>query len=130
MLLKNANNQEYGTYGGNATYDKIFCLSIDEAEKYFPADVERGGLRVNDYRCRKATAYAVNRGAYAYEYDSDDSWAISAYDGNCWYWLRSPGCFANYAAYVGSGGHISNDGFYACIYDNALAPALWIYPAI
>lgn len=33
--VKNEDNTEYNTGGGNNTTDKIFLLSIDEAEKYF-----------------------------------------------------------------------------------------------
>jgi serine/threonine protein kinase len=35
---KNPDNPEYGTDGGNATKDKLFLLSINEAEKYFTSD--------------------------------------------------------------------------------------------
>jgi tetratricopeptide (TPR) repeat protein len=37
----NADNSKYGTSGGNDTTDKIFLLSIDEANKYFKDDSER-----------------------------------------------------------------------------------------
>jgi hypothetical protein len=37
----NPNNQQYGTSGGNATTDKIFLLSIDEANMYFKNDADR-----------------------------------------------------------------------------------------
>ena len=38
LLTENANddNPEHGTKGCGITFDKIFCLSIDEAEKYLP----------------------------------------------------------------------------------------------
>ncbi|MGN0465507.1 MAG: DUF6273 domain-containing protein [Lachnospiraceae bacterium] len=35
VLVKNFSNPKYGTWGGNDTMDKIFLLSIGEAEKYF-----------------------------------------------------------------------------------------------
>ena len=47
--LKNEDNPEYRTRGGNNTKDRIFCLSINEAEHYFGSD--------NDRQC-KPTAYA------------------------------------------------------------------------
>ena len=37
----NNDNPEYGTDGGNNTTDKIFLLSIDEANNYFSRDSER-----------------------------------------------------------------------------------------
>lgn len=39
--VKNDDNPEYGTEGGNDTTDKIFLLSIDEANKYFENDEAR-----------------------------------------------------------------------------------------
>ena len=52
--LKNDNNHEYGTRGGNDTKDRIFCLSFNEAKHYFGSD--------NDRQC-KLTAYARKQGA-------------------------------------------------------------------
>ncbi|MCR4594270.1 MAG: toll/interleukin-1 receptor domain-containing protein, partial [Clostridiales bacterium] len=37
----NDNNPEYGTSGGADTMDKVFLLSIDEANKYFASDNDR-----------------------------------------------------------------------------------------
>ena len=37
----NSNNNKFGTKGGNDTTDKIFLLSIDEAEKLFANDTSR-----------------------------------------------------------------------------------------
>lgn len=39
--LENPDNPEYGTAGGNSTKDKIFLLSIDEAEKYIKDKEDR-----------------------------------------------------------------------------------------
>ena len=39
--LKNPDNPKYGTKGGNDTRDRVFLLSIDEAEKYFKDDMDR-----------------------------------------------------------------------------------------
>ena len=39
--LINSNNPDYGTFGGNDTDDKIFLLSIDEANQYFSSDNDR-----------------------------------------------------------------------------------------
>lgn len=39
--VTNADNKEYGIPGGNDTTDKIFLLSIDEVNKYFPSNNER-----------------------------------------------------------------------------------------
>ena len=39
--LANPDNPQYNTPGGNDTDDRIFLLSIDEAEKYFKDDTDR-----------------------------------------------------------------------------------------
>ena len=110
-----ANNPEYDTDPGNATTDKVFLLSVDEAEKYFSSDSAR--------KC-EPTAYAVANGAY----ESDS--------GNCWWWLRSPGSYQNRAARVRSGGSVDYYGtgvgsvtflgFFVGNGSGAVRPALWI----
>ena len=40
-LVKNHENTRFGTAAGNDTEDKIFLLSMDEAEQYFESDNER-----------------------------------------------------------------------------------------
>ncbi len=40
-IVKNPDNPEYGTEGGNDIEDKIFLLSLDEAEKYFEDEEAR-----------------------------------------------------------------------------------------
>lgn len=99
-------NPEYSTNPGNATQDQMFLLSITEANKYFSSDSAR--------QC-KPTEYAVAGGAY-----------VSSSNGNCWWWLRSPGGSQYGAAYVGIDG-VVNEGGISVLYDNyAVRPALWI----
>jgi hypothetical protein len=73
--IVNDENADYGTSGGNATKDRIFLLSADEAKSYFSSDDQReSNLEV--------------RG------DSENTavW--------CW-WLRSPGSTGANAVVVG-----------------------------
>ncbi len=102
-------NPEYSTNPGGGTQDKIFLLSITEAETYFQSD---------EARVCKLTDYAVKQGSYEKILDTTM--------GNCWWWLRSPGCNQDSAAnviYLGSvnriGNPVINNG-------NAVRPALWI----
>ena len=82
--LKNEDNpEEYRTRGGNNTKDRVFCLSIDEAEQYFSSD--------NDRQCQP-TAYARKQGVGA------DNFFI--FNDCCFWWLRSPGYDQFNAAYV------------------------------
>ena len=100
-------NPEYSTDPGASTTDKVFLLSIDEAEKYFSFDRAR--------RCNP-TQYAVACGVYADGNNGD----------NCWWWLRSPGEYQSRAATVHSGGDINYNGTEVNLKHGAVRPALWI----
>ncbi|MBR5995973.1 MAG: hypothetical protein IK026_05300 [Eubacteriaceae bacterium] len=41
VLLMNNDNEKYGASGGNKTSDKVFALSIEEAERLFSDDADR-----------------------------------------------------------------------------------------
>ena len=105
ITLENPNNRKFRTKGGRKTQDKIFLLSIEEAEKYFASEVARACTPTN---------YAVANGAYEEEKT-----------GNCSWWLRSPGLFQNNAAFVGNDGGVYVNG--RVDYDHlADRPALWV----
>lgn len=97
--LHNPNNPGYGTSGGRDTMDKVFLLSIDEANKYFPRKVDRAA----ESNIRE-DGYPLDLGIW---------------------WLRSPGARADVAAYVyGSsvdeyGGKVGTD-------ELGVRPAFWI----
>jgi hypothetical protein len=109
-LIKNSTviadrNPLYSTSPGNNTTDKVFLLSITEVNKYFSSDSAR--------QCR-GTAYCYARGA------------LKADNGNCWWWLRSPGLDSDGAACVLSLGSVGDRGRFVYSRDNAVRPALWI----
>ena len=112
-------NPSYDTDSGNGTEDQIFLLSIEEANKYFDS---------NDERTCEATNYAEEQGVW-----------VNNLDGNCWWWLRSPGINRNYAAGIGTDGDVDVHG--VCVHsdgeeddtsdynnedDIAVRPAMWI----
>ena len=99
-------NPEYSTEEGNDTQDKIFLLSILEAEKYFSNDLDR--------QC-EATAYAEAQGAY-----------VDSYNENCWWWMRSPGDNINRAARIGTKGTVIYCGDRVSDDCGSVRPALWI----
>ena len=109
-------NPEYGANPGNATNDKVFLLSIAEAEKYFEDDEDR--------RCAP-TAYVKEQGVYVNDYHYRASG-----EATCWWWLRSPGGNQKHAASVSSDGSVDCNGDYVdCDYDDVtIRPALWINP--
>lgn len=104
---------------GNDTWDKIFLLSIKEANEYFSY--------YGDGAC-KPTAYAAAHGA---SYVDDNGYAHGSYYtssaiGNCWWWLRVSGQEADFAPFVNCWG---DEGEYFVDVDNgtnAVRPALWV----
>ena len=104
--LSNNSSSHYGTYGGNATYDHVFLLSIDELRYYFPSEGSRK---------MQPTALARSHGAYG------------TADRNCaWWWLRSPGQATNCASSVNSIGVLLDTGPVVSDVTGAIRPAIWV----
>ena len=97
-------NPNYSTSPGNSTTDQVFLLSVTEANMYFSSDSAR--------QC-PGTVYCYAQGVY------------KANNGNCWWWLRSPGIGPTFTAYVGFDGAVSSFSFVSEDRD-AVRPALWI----
>ena len=102
-MIKNEDNSEYGTSGGNDTEDQVFLLSEKEAETLFSND---------DERIAKATGYAEKSGVYVNEEKA------------AWWWLRSPGDDSDYAAEVNYVGWVSRHGSYVDGNIDGVRPAL------
>lgn len=98
-------NPSYSTSPGNNTTDKVFLLSIYEVNTYFTSDSAR--------QCQ-GTEYCYAQGAK------------KANNGNCWWWLRSPGLHSYLAACVRVDGSVDLGGPGVSIGDGAVRPALWI----
>jgi uncharacterized lipoprotein YehR (DUF1307 family) len=101
----NNDNPTFGTPGGNNTTDKIFLLSIEEANYYF-----------SDNDSRVAYFNGANTDF------NDKAW---------WWWLRSPGRYAYYAVLVptSGGGLRGVQGFGEHVGDRVnvgVRPAMWI----
>ena len=92
--------------GGNDTVDRVFLLSAEEADKYFPSDEQRRGV---------PTTYLVQLCAYSngLEYTSSV------------YWLRTPGEVQEHAAYV-FGGRVNLGGWAGNVHKLPIRPAMWI----
>ena len=107
--VKNDDNPEAGTPGGNDTEDKIFLLSIGEAQQYFSSNSER-------ICC--PTQYAKDKGCR-----TDNK-------GACSWVLRSPGVFRDFVSIVHADGNIYyfNDYSFAVKFNCGVRPALWISP--
>ena len=85
----NFKNVTFRTPNGGKTTDKVFLLSIEQAQRLFRDDRERSAA---------PTALARSRGIY------------TSADGMAWWWLRSSGCSENYAADVDYGGDVDSYG--------------------
>ena len=107
ILVINDDNPTYGTNGGNNTTDRIFLLSIEEANNYFLSD---------SARAVKATAYAVSQGVYVSPTNNNSSW----------WWLRSSGIYSSLAARLITYGGIDADGNSVSSSIIGVRPALWI----
>lgn len=104
------NNPNYDTEAGNSTQDKVFLLSIGEAEKYFSSGNER--------MC-KPTQYAVTQGIWQCDEPG------KSYDDNCYWWIRTPGYLQYMTSYVDYfEGGFSDDSASISIY--GVRPALWV----
>ncbi len=119
----NEDNPEWGTEGGNDTSDNVFLLSIGEVTNPaygFCEDYSTGYSTNSASRWMQTSDYAHARGAYTY---SDNNTGGNA---NCWWWLRSPGTYTDYAAYVYDNGDVDRYGYYVNYAYRACVPALHI----
>jgi len=121
----NDDNPDSGTAGGVETEDKVFLLSMDEAEKYFSSDRDRqSGINL--------TAETIEKIKDGFHINLKDDVAEF---GGIWWWLRSPGSNTHLAAYVGGDGIIYSLGMWvhaSGAYGTSIGdgggvrPALWL----
>lgn len=104
-------NPSYKTAPGNTTTDKVFLLSINEAEKYFSTDEER--------KC-VPSEYTKANGAYTSSLYTKGG-AVT-----CWWWLRSPGDGQDYAAAAYGDGSVISYGYNVDDADVCVRPAMWV----
>ena len=137
ILLTNVDNSssqgydEWSTDGGNNTQDKIFLLSCAEANKYFGVQYCHVSGSNNNTKSRVSpTTYAIMKGAFISGSDKTADGSASGF-----WWLRSPGSYQGFAAFVNVFGALyfsrvradslisgdSTDLFSMCV-----CPALWI----
>ena len=103
-------NLKYNTNPGNTTKDKVFLLSIVEAEKYFTSDEARMCI---------PTEYVISNVSTSDEYTKDGK-------ATCWWRLRSPGALQYYAAKVDFDGDVDEFGIDVDYDIGGARPALWI----
>jgi len=108
--IQNEDNQWLGTKGGNVTKDRIFLPSISEVVKYFG---DSGQLK--------------NRPKDTYIKDQFNKDRIANFNSSpSWWWLRSPGYYANFAAGIVSDGLVCVSGINVNSFIGGVRPALWV----
>ncbi len=104
-------NPSFDTDQGPDTEDRIFLLSIEEADRYFPSDEARMCL---------PTATAVAQGIFESVTYTRDGKAT------CFWWLRQPGRFNKTAACIDDNGALHPSGYLNDEDMVGVRPALWI----
>lgn len=94
------------TDGGRDTKDKVFLLSIDEANDFY--------RHFHAWRCY-STPYVFKKGGYAADVNIGPVW-----------WLRSPGSAQNCASMVSGDGILTNCFEPAVTITIGVRPAVWI----
>lgn len=102
--LENGDDLGYGTKVGENTEDHVFLLSASEAEKNL----------TTEETVTAPTAYALSQGAYTNA------------DGNCAWWLRSPGMSDEGPAYYSSQGEIGTRAHKGSESIIGVRPAVWV----
>lgn len=126
ILTTNVDNSKsqcysgWNTSGGNNTQDKVFLLSYAEANKYFDVENWQNNGATDNVKSRVApTVYAIAQGAV-----KNSSYKTADDIGAGLWWLRSPGYYQDFAAYVCADGSLS----YRSVRSDTVSvrPALWV----
>ena len=112
--LANDSNPERCTSGGNSTEDRVFCLSLEEAESLFEGDEAR--------KC-VPTSYAAEKGR--------DKSKFSLVDGRgcCSWWLRTPNRTQKDVLTTDEHGRLGSRTLYVWDIDSksiAVRPVIWV----
>jgi hypothetical protein len=126
--LKNNDNPNYGTNGGNDTEDNVFLLSTEDMintsygfySEYDVDDIANVDKMISR-RCAP-TAYAIARTSLlSAQYYTEEGKAA------CWWRLRSPGGDSSLSTFVGEAGYVElygiDNGLYYC---SSIRPAIVI----
>jgi len=125
--IMNPDNLWYGTKGGNDTTDKIFLLSLEEADKYFGDSGDYREKRRKKYEGQPPSGKWVPANEGSVFSNANDSGRIAKHEDKDWFWwLRSPGSDSIDAAYVSRVGSVDVIG--SVVHDGrgGVRPALWI----
>ena len=111
--ISTPDNRQYGTSGGNNTRDRVFVITADEADRYFPNFESRRSA---------ATTYAINQTLIKPDEDSLTSEGRES----CWWRLRDPGMGQDYVARVLSTGQVYRMGDICHYVNGGIRPSIWL----
>jgi hypothetical protein len=131
-LVMNEDNPEEGTPGGDDTRDKIFLLSLAEAERYFSGDEARlAQPNLSQAELEDVARRISESPNWSYSYDealAELENAIEETESNgAWWWLRSPGFLSDFALGIHLDGSLNSSDTVDNVY-NGVRPALWLNP--
>jgi len=121
-LIINNDNLWYGTKGGNDTKDKIFLLSLEEADKYFGDSGDYQNKRRKEPKNKKFIT--ASDGKFFSNIHDGERIAKIRNKADSW-WLRSPVNRCK-AANVGRDGYVIVGDFTVDLSLPGVRPALWL----
>lgn len=137
--LENPDNSFYNQgFGGNDTVDKVFCLSVDDIEKYFEYNYwdEANCIGHSQQLMALPTPYAEENGVRPKLITSGDFHTIYERDGytdeivgmeTCYWWLRTVGSTSGFYCVADYGGYAGPNHFYRVSYDDfGVRPAMYV----
>jgi hypothetical protein len=133
--IDNPKNPYYGTDGGPITEDRIFLLSIPEAEKYFKDEYERFAMfemKPEDQEYIEII-YEEDMENGKSLFESNDRYSWLKVNQPWQWWLRSPGSHGFKAANVDESGYIAENGIstYSFMYfPVGVRPAMWVQAGV
>ena len=104
-------NPAYATDPGSDTTDRIFILSVSEANRYFST---------YDDRMCEPTEYAIARGVGVGNSFEEFGKTL------CWWVLRTPGFYPDYTSFVFYSGYVNVYGYDVSLPSDAIRPVMWI----
>lgn len=129
--VNNKGNAYTEMAGGENTQDKVFCLSIDEVQQYYPLDEDAAlnallaGGNIMDILGEQL----ASRICIPTEYTIQKCKAVGNDEYNregAFWWLRSPGGLESYSAHVTNEGEIDYTGTSHKSETTAVRPVCWI----
>lgn len=114
-VIPASTNPVYGTKDAGGCTDKVFLLSAEEINRYFPTDEDRMAV---------CTQYAINK--FAVDNGGGETALRHGETGTSYWWVRTPGVFDYGSVYVHYTGSLRCDGMMSANALGGYRPAMWV----